>query len=190
MTDLNRPARLNRTVLALLGLLLLAAGGFAVATHFGRLHVVDPAATLVPGTAAPPTWVWYVTAAAAVLLGLLALRWILAQLTRRPPTRTWRFDIDPARGRTELAADTAVAPFTEELRAHPGVHQARVTLAGTREAPTLALAVTLAHDGDPQEVREHLALDALPRLRQALDLEALSVSVEFRFAADTGRSLR
>ncbi|MEV6621014.1 alkaline shock response membrane anchor protein AmaP [Amycolatopsis sp. NPDC051106] len=189
MTGLNRPARLNRTVLALLGLLLLAAGGFAVATHFGRLDVLDPATTLVPGTAVPPAWAWYVTAAVAVLLGLLALRWILAQLTRRPPTRTWRFDTDPDRGRTELAADTAVVPFTEELRAHPGVHQARATLAGTREAPTLALVVTLAHDADPQELREHLAAETLPRLHQALDLEALPVSVEFRFTSTTGRSL-
>ncbi|RSD10306.1 hypothetical protein [Amycolatopsis eburnea] len=111
----------------------------------------DPAATLVPGTAAPPTWVWYVTAAAAVLLGLLTLRWTLTQLTRRPPVRTWRFEADPDRGRTELATDTAVTPFTEELRAHPDVHQARATLAGTREAPSLALVITLTDDGHPQD---------------------------------------
>ncbi|WP_410586223.1 alkaline shock response membrane anchor protein AmaP [Amycolatopsis sp. lyj-23] len=189
MTDLNRPARLNRTVLALLGLLLLAAGGFALATHFGRLHVLDPAATLVPGTAAPPTWGWYAATAAAVLLGLPALRWILAQLTRRPSARTWRFDTEPDRGRTELAAGTAVVPFTEELRAHPGVHQARATLAGSREAPALALVITLNHDADPQEFQEHLAAEPLPRLQQALDLEALPVSVEFRFASASGRSL-
>ncbi|SFW70882.1 hypothetical protein [Amycolatopsis australiensis] len=72
MTNLNRPARLNRTLLGLLGVSLLAAGGFALATHFRRLAVADPAAPLVPGTAAPPTWVWYVTAAVAVVLGLLA----------------------------------------------------------------------------------------------------------------------
>ncbi|SEF24570.1 hypothetical protein SAMN05421837_102771 [Amycolatopsis pretoriensis] len=58
-----------------------------MATHFGRLRVVDPASALVPGTAGPPTWVLYAAAAVAVLLGLPALRWILAQLARRPPTR-------------------------------------------------------------------------------------------------------
>jgi hypothetical protein len=40
---LSRPERPRRTVPA-------------VAAHFGRLRVVDPAAPLVPGTEPPPTW--------------------------------------------------------------------------------------------------------------------------------------
>ncbi|MFJ7213490.1 alkaline shock response membrane anchor protein AmaP [Amycolatopsis sp. NPDC098790] len=190
MTNLNRPARLNRVVLGLLGLVLLAAGGFAVATHFGRLRVVDPASALVPGTAGPPTWVLYAAAAVAVLLGFLALRWILAQLARRPPTRTWRFDTDPARGRTELAADAAVAPFVAELREYPGVHQARATLTGHRENPALALVVSVDQDGDPVAVRERLAAEGLPRLRQALDLDELPVAIEFRFTTSTAPRIR
>ncbi|WP_410596130.1 alkaline shock response membrane anchor protein AmaP [Amycolatopsis sp. lyj-23] len=190
MTDLNRPARLNRTVLALLGLALLAAGGFAVATHFQRLRLLDPDSPLVPGPTRPPTWALYVTAAVAVLLGLLILRWILAQVVRRPPTRTWRFDTDPDRGRTELSADAAVAPFTEELRTYPGVHQAHATLAGSHDDPTLALVVTLAQDGDPGQIRERLEADGLPRLRQALDLDMVPVSMELRFSSTAGLRLR
>jgi hypothetical protein len=186
----NRPARLNRVLLGLLGLVLLAAGGFAVATHFGRLRVVDPRATLVPGTATPPTWALYAAAAVAVVLGLLVLRWLLAQFTRGPRSRTWRFETDPDRGRTELAADAAVAPFTEELRAYPGVHRAAATLAGTREDPALALVVSVAQDGDPTEIRERLAEEGLPRLRQALGLDALPVSVEFRFTTAAGPRAR
>ncbi|WP_410567562.1 alkaline shock response membrane anchor protein AmaP [Amycolatopsis sp. cmx-4-61] len=190
MTDLNRPARLNRTVLGLLGLVLLAAGGFALATHFGQLRLLDPDSPLVPGTTRPPTWGLYVTATAAVLVGLLVLRWVLAQLARRPPTRTWRFDTDPDRGRTELSADAAVAPFTEELRTYPGVHHARATLAGTRDDPTLALVVTLSQDGDPGQVRDRLTTDGLPRLRQALELETVPVSMEFRVSSAAERTVR
>lgn len=186
MTSFNRPARLNRVVLGLLGLVLLAAGGFTVATHFGRLRVVDPATPLVPGTATPPAWVFYVAAAAAVLLGLLVLRWIVAQLRTKPPTQTWRFDTDPARGRTELAADAAVVPLEEELQAYPGVHRARATLAGPRDDPALALVISVEQDGDPEAIREHLDTEALPRLRQALDLETVPVSIEFRFTTTTG----
>jgi hypothetical protein len=41
----------------------LAAGGFTLATQFGWLRVLDPAAPLVPGTGVPPTWVIVITAA-------------------------------------------------------------------------------------------------------------------------------
>ncbi|WP_410631215.1 alkaline shock response membrane anchor protein AmaP [Amycolatopsis sp. cmx-4-83] len=190
MTSLNRPARLNRVALFLLGLISLAAGGFALATHFGRLRVVDPSAPLVTGTAAPPTWALYVTAGTAVVLGLLMLRWMLAQLSPRPRTRAWRFDTEPIHGRTELAADVAVAPFTAELRTYPGVHTARATLAGTREEPTLALVVSVTQDGDPTTIRERLDLDGLPRLRQALDLDDLPVVLEFRFTTGVGPRIR
>ncbi|MCR6483208.1 hypothetical protein M8542_10305 [Amycolatopsis sp. OK19-0408] len=68
MTSFNRPARLNRFLLGLFGLALLAAGAFAVATHFGLLRLVDPDAPLVPGTDLPPTWVRYAAAPTLVLV--------------------------------------------------------------------------------------------------------------------------
>ncbi|MBB4684164.1 alkaline shock response membrane anchor protein AmaP [Amycolatopsis jiangsuensis] len=188
MASLNRPVRLNRGLLAVLGVVLVAAGAFAYATHARWLTVLEPAAPLVPGTALPPTWVLYVAAAVAVVLGLLSLRWLLAQLARRPKTQTWRYETDPARGRTELPADAAVVPFTEEVRAGEGVHAVRATLAGARSAPTLALVVTVDQDGDPRRIRERLTGEHLPRLRQALDLDDLPVTIEFRFS--TSRAAR
>ncbi|MEC3982532.1 alkaline shock response membrane anchor protein AmaP [Amycolatopsis sp. H20-H5] len=190
MTSLNRPARLNRGLLTFFGIVLLAAGAFAVATHFGKLTVLKPDATLVPGTATPPTWALYVAAAVAVVLGLVVLRWLLAQLTRKPKTRTWRFEADPDQGRTELAASTATDPFVAEVKTYPGVHAAHATLAGTREAPALALVVSAEQDGDLTEIRHQLDTVGLPRLRQALDLETLPVTVEFRFSTKAGARAR
>jgi membrane protein YqaA with SNARE-associated domain len=186
MTSLNRPARLNRVLLAIIGLVLLAAGAFVVAAHFGRLPRVAKDSALVPSTANPPTWVLYVAAGAAVIIGLLCVRWLLAQLARKPRTRIWRFEQDPDRGRTELAASAAVGPFTNELRGYPGVGAATATLAGPRTAPTLALVITADQDGDLTEIRHRLDTNGLPRLCQALDLETLPVTVEFRFAARSG----
>ncbi|MFF0147498.1 hypothetical protein ATK36_6174 [Amycolatopsis sulphurea] len=186
MTSLNRPVRLNRWLLAVFGVLLMVAGVFAFATHMRWLRVLDPGAPLVPGTALPPTWVLYVVAGGAVVLGLLCLRWLLAQLARRPKTQTWRYETDPDRGRTEMAADAAMLPFTEELRASEGVHAARATLAGSRAEPALALVVTVEQDGDPRRIRERLAEETLPRLRQALDLDELPVTIEFRFSTARG----
>ncbi|MFJ1646149.1 hypothetical protein [Streptomyces sp. NPDC088258] len=185
MTALNRPARLNRVLLALLGLLLLAGGGFVCATHTGRLTVLDPDAALVPGTAAPPTWAPYVTAGAALVVGLLALRWLAAQLARRPRTRTWRLERDPDLGRTELAAGVATGPLVAEVTAYEGVRAAHATLAGTRRAPVLALVISADQTADLGAVRSRLAAEGLPRLRRALDLETLPVTVEFRFATES-----
>ncbi len=186
MTSLNRPSRLNRTVLALFGLVLIAAGAFTLLTHFGTLTVLRPESALVPGTGQPPTWTLYVTAAVAVVLGLLVLRWLVAQLTRKPKTHTWRFENDPAFGRTELAASTAIEPFATEMTTYPGVHAAHATLAGTRDAPAVALVINAEQDGDITEIRRRIDTDGLPRLRQALDLDTLPVTIEFRFSAKTG----
>ncbi|SFP63797.1 alkaline shock response membrane anchor protein AmaP [Amycolatopsis rubida] len=180
---MNRPATLNRFLLAVIGLVLLAAGGFGLATHFRVLRLLDPEAPLVPGTAEPPSWVFYAIAAAAVVVGLLALRWLLAQLAHRPRTGVWRFETDPAYGRTELRADDAVAPFTEELRGYPGVHKASASLAGTRETPSLALILTCEQDADLGEIRGRVAGESLPRLEEALELEDIPVSIEFRFTS-------
>lgn len=186
MSSLNRPARLNRALLALCGLLLIAAGGFAVATHFGKLTVLDPDAPLFPGTA--PTWAFYVAAIVAVVLGLLTVRWLAAQLVRKPKTTTWGFAQD--RGRTEFAASTASAPFAAEVSAYPGVHAVSATLAGAPESASLALVVTVEQDGDLPAIRKRLDEEGVPRLRQALDLDALPVRVEFRFSTKAGARAR
>ncbi|MEC3973879.1 alkaline shock response membrane anchor protein AmaP [Amycolatopsis sp. H20-H5] len=186
MTSLNRPARLNRTVLTIFGIVLLAAGAFTVLTHFGRLTVLKPESTLVPGTGTPPTWALYAAAAVAVVLGLVLVRWLVAQLTRKPKTHTWRFESDPDTGRTELAASTAIDPFAREVKTYAGVHAAHATLAGTSASPAVALVISAEQDGDLTAVRHQLETEGLPRLRQALDLDTLPVTVEFRFSTKAG----
>jgi hypothetical protein len=190
MTGLNRPARLNRTVLAVVGVVLVAVGGFAVATYLGMLTVVDPRSALVPGTEAPPIWALYVVAAVAIIMGTLMVRWLLAQLIHTPKTHTWRFEQDSDRGRTELASSIATAPLVGELTTYPGVHAAHATLTGTREAPVLALVINLEQDGDLTAVRERVETHGLPRLRQALDLDVLPATVEFRVTTKTGARVR
>lgn len=186
MTSLNRPARLNRTLLTLLGLTLLAAGAFALATFSGRLDLLNRRTPLVPGTDTPPTWVLYATATIALVVGLLALRWLAAQLARRPKSRTWRLENDPGFGHTDLAATVATTPFTEDVTSYPGVHAAHATLAGTRQNPTLALVIHTEHGVNLAEVDQRLSTHALPRLRQALDLDTLPVSLEYRLTRHTG----
>ena len=186
MTNLNRPARLNRVLLGVLGFVLLAGGVFTVLTHYNLLPVLKPDSPLTPPLLDLPTWAWYVVAAVAIVLGLLCLRWILAQLTSSPKTHTWRYEQDPAKGRTELAASAAIAPFIDEVTAYPGVHAVRATLAGHRQSPALAMVVSAEQDSDLSAIRNQIDTEGLPRLRQALDLDEVPVTIEFRFSTATG----
>lgn len=185
---MNRPAALNRTLLALLGLVLLAAGGFALATHFGRLHVLAPESSLVPGSAAPPTWVFWVAIAVAAGLGVLCLRWLAAQAFRRPKTVAWR--AEEADGTTTLDSSTAAGPVAADIEGYDGVRSASAWLTGPREGPELFLIVTTDQDADAGAIRERVAEHALPRLRQALEVDALPVRLEVRLTAKSGARAR
>ncbi|WP_328890762.1 hypothetical protein [Streptomyces sp. NBC_00316] len=190
MTSLNRPARLNRTLLAMFGVLLLGSGSVALAAHFRQLTFMDSDATLTPTTVDLPTWALWIAAATAICLGLLVLRWIAAQLARRPKTHTWHLEQNAGQGSTELAANTATAPFLDEVNAYSGVHHARATLAGTRQKPTLAMVISAEQGGDLTTINHQLNTRGLPRLRQALDLDTLPVTVEYRFTTHTGARAR
>ncbi|WP_158879419.1 alkaline shock response membrane anchor protein AmaP [Amycolatopsis anabasis] len=189
MTNANRPARLNRSLLALTGIVLLAGGGFALATHFGALRVLDPAASLLPGGMLP-AWAYYAAAAVAVLLGLLCLRWLAAQAFRRPKSGTWRLEREPALGSTRLDAAIAVKPLVGEVEDYPGVHAVTATLAGERDRPELHLVVGAERGAALGELRGRIAGEAVPRLRRALDLDALPAVVEFRLTRKSGARIR
>lgn len=186
MKNVNRPAGLNRGLLAVIGIVLVAGGGIALSTYFGWSGLFDPTAPLVPGTALPPTWALYVTTVVAVLVAVGCLLWLGAQFTRKPKTRTWHLETDPARGHTDIAPGTAVRPLIQDIVSYPGVHAADATLAGHRTAPLLSLVVTTQQDADLTAVREQIAAHGLPRLRQALDLSTLPTALEFRVAGPEG----
>src|SRR3954447_22743089 len=99
----NRPARLNRTLLAVLGLLLLLTGAFVLLVGSGAAPTVTarlparadrpmlparlPARAdvpMLPGGFVAPAWLPGVGLAAAVVLGLAALGWLIAQTARAP----------------------------------------------------------------------------------------------------------
>lgn len=180
---------MNRVLLGLLGLVLLAAGAFAIATNTGVLTVVAGEARLAPGTALPPTWVLYVAAAAGVLVALAALRWLLSLFTPATSSTTWHVEDDES-GRTELPTSAATAPFADDVTACPGVHTARAALTGPMAAPRLALVVGIEQDASVGDIRQHISTFALPRLRQALDLDTLPATVEFRVTTKAGARVR
>lgn len=193
----NRPARLNRTLLALIGVLLVVSGLFLLAAGTGLWNRLTPipadwsAPTApLPTTGPLPTWAPWVAAAAAVVIGLLALRWLIAQTLRRPAGSDWQLATDTSRGATHLDSVTAAQPLAEEIEDLPGVHQATARLVGPRRQPHLYLRVTADDRADLSDLRHRIANDALPRLVKALDLPALPVDLLLLLDATHGTRTR
>ena len=186
----NRPARLNRTVLAVLGLLLLLSGAFvllvgsgAAPTATARLPVRADLPILPAGFTAGP-WLPWIGLAAAVVVGVAALWWLVAQTVRAPPTGTWQLADDPRRGTTELNTAAAAAPLAEEVSTYPGVRAATARLVGAHQHPRLHLRVTAEDGAALPDLRQRIDEVAVPRLVGALDLTALDADLVVRL---TGR---
>lgn len=187
----NRPARLNRLLLAAFGLLLAAAGGLALAAHFGRLDWIDAREAVVPDRGAPPPWVLWAIVVCAGLVSLGSLRWLIAQLPRTPRPARWRARTPDSGSSTTLDTATACAPVAADIRAYEGVRSATARLSGPGGGPGLHLVVTAAPDADVTALRDRISTHAVPRLRQALELETLPVRMEVRLARNrSSRSLR
>ncbi|MBF6174868.1 alkaline shock response membrane anchor protein AmaP [Nocardia blacklockiae] len=189
MSTVNRPARLNRTLLALLGVALAAAGGYLIVAWTGRLSWADQNGTLVPGTAAPPLGVLIGIAAGAVLLGLVLLRWLAAQTTRLPRWTSWRIGDTDAAGTTVLDSGIAAEPVVADIEGYPQVRSVTARLSGPSGAPELHLVVTAEPDADLAALRRRILEHAVARLREALEVEIVPVTMELRLA-DRGRLAR
>ena len=194
MSSPNRPARLNRTLLAFIGLLLLLLGAFGLVFGLGlltdRLPRLDRTAPLVPSGAQVPGWVPWVGAAAAIVVALLMLRWLTAQALRRPKTGTWHLRGDASRGTTRLAADTAADALIADIQRYPEVNKATATISGPAARPTLHLAVTTHADTRIGALREQISTHALPRLQQALELDDLPAELVLAIGREPARTIR
>ncbi|MGW6130392.1 hypothetical protein ACWFNE_10235 [Cellulomonas sp. NPDC055163] len=161
--------RIDRGVLALLGLLLLAAGGAGLALSLGGFGTDLAGSPVVPGTlrafAAETPWFWWAAAAACLLVALLGLRWLLLQL--RTSTLT-RLDLttDPRDGITVLHTGALTAAVEDAATAIRGVHRADARL-HDQHGDRVHLAVALTELADIADVRAELETRLVPDLRRA-----------------------
>jgi hypothetical protein len=185
--------RANRVVLALLGLLLLAAGSAGLAAGLGafgagvRTRMVLPSATRewMSGRA----WCWLLVAAGCIVVALLALRWLFAQASTG---RIGELELESDRrgGRTVLAGRAVADAVAEEIDSYRGVRRASAYLLGNHAAATLVVDATLDGRADPAEVRARIQSDACTHARQALKMSDLPVRLQLRLAAGPRRGLR
>lgn len=187
-----RTRRANRSVLALIGLLLFAGGAAGIAAGLGlfgediRYRKVIPEATRQ--WVYRHDWFWIAIAAGGVVVALLAFRWLFAQTATN---RVSHLDLESDRrdGRTVLAARAVTDAVAEEIDSYRGVASVSAHLIGARAAPLLLTHVSLDERGDPAAVRTRIQSEAVPHTRRSLDNPDLPVRLELRLAGRSRRDL-
>jgi len=183
--------RLNRVLLTILGVLLLAAGIYTLLRSWGALG--DAAADDPLFTSAARDWVdrnqdwfWPVMAGVSTLIALLALRWLLAQLrTDRPGNSDLAWST--ASGRTRIRAGAIADAVSDDIESDPGVERATVRMVGDEQHPELHLYIDARDDASLAEIRDHLETHAIPHLQSALELDDVAAHARFRLVEPSGR---
>ncbi|MGW7254705.1 alkaline shock response membrane anchor protein AmaP [Streptomyces sp. NPDC054834] len=155
---------LNRSLLALAGLVLLGGGLlvlFAGLDLYRRHDLVPPVgwplttpADVLLGSAdrarwsSQGWWWWPAVIAALALAALLALWWLLAQLTRRRPGSLPVGGTPPPEG-VELRDRALGDAIAAEAAALPGVAHAAVHITGRPAHPRTRIGLTLTPEGAP-----------------------------------------
>jgi hypothetical protein len=119
-----------------------------------------------------------VAAVVAVILALLALRWLIAVLSPAPHARNIVIAGDHSTGRTTLTAGALDDALTADIETYRGVHSARARVYGDSSAPRLHVTVGLDRDADLAALRHRIETSALEHARHALDEPQLPIRLE------------
>ena len=167
---------LNRTWLAILGILVLAAGTALLLQSNGTLHALLNTApfweSVVTGDLhaffAQP-WVVAVMLIIGVIIGVLGLLWIIAQIPRKNTAGAYRLHDDGSQGFTLCDPSVLAAAVENQINTLPGVVTSAALLRGTARAADLSLRVTVNDRADVQDLIHRIQTSTLPELSSALE---------------------
>jgi len=189
---MERIDRINRLLLLLLGLLLVAGGiagllvGFGV---FGQSLRVQP--VLHNGVGAffgrHGQWLWPALAAAAFFLILPAGLWWLRGQFSTAGVRTLDLEPSTKQGSTELSSAALIDALTEELASYRGVDRAAARLTGDSRSPEMRLTLYLTDRADLAAVRSRVEDEAVAHACAVLDLAELPIRLDLKVTAKATR---
>jgi len=186
----RKTARGNRLGLIIVGVLLLAAGAFALGRGLGvlaRFPGDEPVLSMAERRMAHGTpWFWWAAAGAAVVVLLLALRWLFVQ-GRSSKVSTLRMD-GGSGGHTRMPSRVATRAVENDAEDTPGVLRARAALVGSRSRPGLRLDLTADERADWPRLRRDVAGRVRDDLCASLELDELPTVVRVRMATRGGRN--
>ncbi|MEV6923751.1 alkaline shock response membrane anchor protein AmaP [Dactylosporangium sp. NPDC051485] len=183
--------RANRVALAILGLVLLGLGVAGLLLGAGVFGGRAAHRTLVDNDVvrfviSQRDWLWPVLAVIAVVVALLALRWLLAVLFSTGRLAGIRVAGDRAAGRTTLVSAALVDAVSSEIEQYRGVRSARTRVEGDPADPRLAVTVRADRDADLAALHRNIEHNALAHARHALDAPDLPIRLNLTTARRHG----
>ncbi|GAA3960267.1 alkaline shock response membrane anchor protein AmaP [Streptomyces marokkonensis] len=177
----------DRVLLGLVGLVLIAFGGSVLAIGLGApapswwLHD-GPHDVLLSASERTrwrdAGWWWPVVIAVLAVLLLLALWWLVAVVRRR---RLAEVLVDTGDGEGAVLRGRALeAVLAQEAERMDGVERTKVRLTGRRSAPASRVRLLLAPHVDPGTALDDLTAHALTHARDSAGLAALPTKVHLR----------
>lgn len=192
------PAALNRSWLAVLGVVLILGAAALLAATAGLLDTlvqgvpspedgtplldVDPAAT-----AAAPA-VLGGAAGAGVVLAVLGLAWLAAQVPRRRRTRTYRLHAAGDNGLVTINPAILEGALNADIERLPGVEKSRSVLRGSASAPDVTIRTTLNHRASIGDTVASIRGGAVERLAASLEAVPGSVAIILDVSTSTSRT--
>jgi hypothetical protein len=183
--------RTNRTMMLVFALLLIAVGldagaasigGYGTGTAHSHL-MANPTGHFI---GANSIWLWPVAAVAALIVALIALRWLIALLFSTDRSGDLLIRSGSGAGRTTLANGALTDAVAEEIEGYRGVNSARARLIGDREDPELVVTAGLEQTADFTALRQRIETEALTHARQALGDMALPTQLELTIGTKRG----
>ncbi len=188
------PDRLNRLLLVLVSLVVLAAATYGLARGydaFGADQADEP--LLVEPVR---DWVgrnenvfWPLVFAVSVVLTYLSLRWLLAQFSS---PRLAEIDLtrDSSNGSTRLRAAGAAQALAEDIESYREVSSATARMVSDGERPEVDVKVEVHDDADLPALRDKIEEQALPRFSKALEVPAVTANVLVHLVGPAERTVR
>jgi len=180
--------RTNRVMLLLLALVLIAIGTAAGAASLGAFGTATRHSPLIANPAgnfigAQGGWLWPATALAAVIIVLLALRWLLTLLLSTD--RSGDLPITPggSAGRTTVVARALTEAVAEEVESYRGVNTARARLLGDPTDPELVVTAALEETADFAALRQRIETAALTHARSAVGNPSMPTQLDLTVTA-------
>lgn len=191
--------RLNRTWLAIIGLILALAGTAWLMVATGILDTLLPAGLRSPEASAPPVaadpaslgsnqTVHGILIGAGVVLVLLALAWLAAQVPKRHQAGRYRIQQDASTGLTTLQPDVLQNAVNTEIESIPDVLHANSVLRGSASSPDLTIKVTLSSRADTQQVLTAIRKEAVEHFTTSLGAPLSRLAVEVDMETRTRKS--
>ena len=183
--------RTNRTMMLVFALLLIAVGLDAGAASIGGYGTGAAHSHLMANPTghfigANGIWLWPVAAVAALIVALIALRWLIALLFSTDRSGDLLIRSGSGAGRTTLASGALTDAVAEEIEGYRGVNSARARLIGNREDPELVVTAGLEQTADFAGLRQRIETEALTHARQALGDMALPTQLELTISTKRG----